>query len=91
MCREMFYVSYTMLLRHLPRGIDGVFNDSVGEVLLPHPPLPFCSILPKYENKSEKPSPPSLLTFNVSAELTACSSAQDHLFRLVKRRKKSQW
>jgi hypothetical protein len=50
--------------------MDGVFNDSVGEVLLPHPPLPFCSILPKYENKSENPSPLSLLTFHVSAELS---------------------
>jgi hypothetical protein len=54
--------------------MDGVLNDSVGEVYLPHPPLPFCSILPKYENKSEDPSPLSLLTFHVSAELSACSS-----------------
>jgi hypothetical protein len=50
--------------------MDGVLNDSVGEVLLPYPPLPFCSILPTYEKKSENPSPLSLLTFHVSAELS---------------------
>ena len=70
MCREMFYTTYKMLLRHLPRGMGGVFNDSVGEVLLPHPALPFCSILPKYEKKSEDPSPLSFLTFHVFAELS---------------------
>jgi hypothetical protein len=49
----MFYISYKMPLCHLSRGMDGVLNDSVGEVVLPHPALPFCSILPKYEKKSE--------------------------------------
>jgi hypothetical protein len=38
----MFYVTYIMLLHHLPRAMDGVLNDSVGEVLLPHP---FLSLL----------------------------------------------
>jgi hypothetical protein len=33
-------------------------------------------MLPKYEKKSEDPSPLSLLTFHVFAELTACRSAQ---------------
>jgi hypothetical protein len=56
--------------RHLPRRMDGVINDSVGEVVLPHPPLPFCSILPKYGKKSENPSPHSLLTSHVFAELS---------------------
>jgi hypothetical protein len=68
MCREMFYISYKMLLRHLSRGMDGVLNDSVGEMLLPHPPLPFCSILPKYENISENSSPLSLLSVHVFSE-----------------------
>jgi hypothetical protein len=77
MCHEMFYISYKMLLCHLSRGMDGVLNDSVGEVLLPHPPLPFCSIFPKYGKKSENPPPLCLLTFHVFAELTACSSAPD--------------
>jgi hypothetical protein len=75
----MFYISYKMLLRHLSRGMDGVLNDSVREVLLPHPPLPFCSILPKYGNKYENPSPLWLLTFHVFAELSACSSAPDYV------------
>jgi hypothetical protein len=56
-CHEMFYISYTMLLRHLPRWMDGVFSDRVAEVLLPRRPSPFCSILPKSENKSENRSP----------------------------------
>jgi hypothetical protein len=71
MCREMFYISYKMLLRHLPKWLDGVLNDSVGEVRLPHPPPgPFCRIMPKYENKSEDPSPLSLLTVHVFAQLS---------------------
>jgi hypothetical protein len=73
----MFYISYKMLLRHLRRGMDGVLNDSVGEVLLPHPPLPFCSILPTYEKTSENPSLLSLLTFHAFAELSVCRSAPD--------------
>jgi hypothetical protein len=48
--------------------MDGVLNDSVGEVLLPHPPIRFYSILPKYEKKSENHSPLSLLTFHIFAE-----------------------
>jgi hypothetical protein len=54
--------------------MDGVSNYSVGEVLLPHPHLPFCSILPKYEKKSENLSQLSFMTFHVSAELSQLAS-----------------
>jgi len=35
-----------------------------------HPPLPFCSILPKYEKESANPSPLSLLSCNLFSQLS---------------------
>jgi len=55
--------------------MDLVFNDSVAEVLLRQYVVPCFIILPKYEN----PSPRSLLTFHVFAQLSHLAAVHQGL------------
>ena len=79
MCYELFHFSYRMILRHLLRWADRVLKFVECTVcsmrvlvrcFLRQSVVPCCSVLPKYEEESENPSPRSLLTFHGFAQLS---------------------